>query len=168
MQIKEHYICTILSEFAACALSKQKLTETAFLNEVKRTIDESDTHLLALENSKNQYLAGNVEIVDIAYEVAQSIWFILTQFSKIIASTLDLERTFLVKQLTELPQSNINITPALLELENLLIQLWDNYPAWVSESVEPLNLIFENMAADVGFIFNGNDEHSLLIKKKLK
>jgi len=165
LQIKEHYICTILSEFAACALSNQRLTETAFLNEVKRTIDESDSHLLALENCKNQYFDGNVEIVDIAYQVAQTIWFILTQWSKIIGSTLSLERKFSIKQITELPQSKICITPALLELDNLLKQLWDKYPVWVSESVEPLNLIFENMAADVGFIFNGNDEHSLIVKK---
>ena len=164
-QIAEHYTCTILSEFAACVLSKQMMPQAAFFSELKNTIADSDCQLVALEKHKNEYLNGQAEIVDFAYRAAQTFWVILTQFSKIIGNTLDFERGFSINQIAKLANSKVDITPTLIELENILKQLWRQYPNWLPESVEPLNFVFEKMAVNIGYEFKENDEHSLLIIK---
>ena len=164
-QIKEHYICTILSEFAACVRSNRMMSQTVFFNEIKNTISDCDNHLVALKKQKKQYLKTKIGIVDIAYQATQTFWFILTQFSKLIGSALNIERGFSFEQLSELPQSQINITPILLELEDVLKKLWEQYPTWLPEAVEPLDLIWEKIAKNNGYVFDGDDENSLLIKK---
>lgn len=164
-QIKKHYICTILSEFAASVLPNRMMAQNAFISETKKTVDECDNQLVALEKQKSHFFNNQVEVVDIAYQASQTFWFILTQFSKLIGNNINIERGFSFEQIFELPRSQINITPTILVLENALKKLWEHYPTWSPDLVEPLNVIWNNLAIENGFVFNGDDEQSLIIQK---
>jgi hypothetical protein len=139
------------------------MSKTVFSNQIESTISECDTYLVGLEKTRKQHFNGTIELVDIAYQSAQIFWVILTQFSKLIGSTINTERNFSFEQLPTLPKSRINISTSLLELNSVLKKLWVNYPVWSSSSAEPLNLIFRNISAKNGYTFGGDSEHNLMI-----
>ena len=163
-KVKEHYLGTILSEFAACVFSAKYLPTKAFQYEVNNTLEDCDKVLLALSKKKSLFKEHRYSLLDLAYSASQSFWLILVQFSKLIGNSLGADRNYSFSTIPAFTKSEIDLSEEIKLLSEYLDKLLKLYPVWNEDNTRGLFVLWDVIAKKQGYKFvEGDLQDSLWI-----
>jgi hypothetical protein len=160
-QVARYYFPIVLSEFAACVHSAGAMSEAIHRRQISGWQRDVKDSLVRIKKCVLEYRRDNSKLQDLGYESAQSFWFIIVQYAKIIGSIIGnpgLDPTA-PAWITPSPE----IEELLSKIDAGLEKIWGEYPAVSDTAAEKFLAIWKALALANGYRFEEGEYDGLYL-----
>lgn len=125
--VAKYYFNILIGEYSACYYSSYCAKESMMELEISNLNSYIVTLNADIALIKEKHKINSSELTNIAFSVAGLYWFILIQYSKLVAYKYG-NNALNKFDMVDTIELNNESKKILLNLENILIQDWNNYP----------------------------------------